>query len=207
MSQHRRRSTGLLGTLAARPIVRVLALLTIAATPVSVYAAAVGGLTTFVNGTIADAGEMNANFAAVSTAVDDNHARISTLEALPDQQCASGDYATGIDASGNLLCDAPPTPTAITIVSTPLPSSWSGDPVISPLCPAGTIYFGGALGAAPGVGLCSLVGAGVNVLNAVVVQSSGSGGAQCFASIFELPSGPGVFTNSNCSCMAFCQPF
>ena len=38
------------------------------------------GLTQFTSGSPAKAAEVNGNFAAVKTAVDDNHARISTLE-------------------------------------------------------------------------------------------------------------------------------
>lgn len=44
-------------------------------------ASTVGGLIIFANGTLADAGEVNANFAAVKAAVDDNDARITAVEA------------------------------------------------------------------------------------------------------------------------------
>lgn len=46
------------------------------------YAGDVNGLTTFSAGTPARAAEVNGNFTAVKTAVDDNHARISTLEGV-----------------------------------------------------------------------------------------------------------------------------
>ena len=45
-----------------------------------VYAGPVGPLTTFAAGTPAKASEVNGNFSAVSTAVDDNDARITLLE-------------------------------------------------------------------------------------------------------------------------------
>ena len=160
-------------TIANRPMIRWLALALLAATPVTVYAAAVTGLTIFANGTIADADQMNANFSAVATAVDDNHVRINTLEALPDQQCASGDFATGIDASGNLLCAAPPPPPSISIVSTPLPNPWLGNPITTPACPTGTILVGTALGNPPGGGLCFLSnGGGSSVLQALSAKKT-----------------------------------
>jgi hypothetical protein len=45
-----------------------------------VHATEVTGLNTFTAGTPAKAAEVNSNFSAVKTAVDDNHARITTLE-------------------------------------------------------------------------------------------------------------------------------
>ena len=53
-----------------------------------------GDLTTpnvFVNGEVADADEVNANFGAVETAVDDNDGRVDTLEAIPGQSCPAGE--------------------------------------------------------------------------------------------------------------------
>jgi hypothetical protein len=49
--------------------------------PLAVLAGPVGSLTTFSNGTVADANEVNANFSAIRTAVDDNDSRITSLEA------------------------------------------------------------------------------------------------------------------------------
>ena len=46
----------------------------------ALIAGQVTGLTQFTSGSPAKAAEVNGNFAAVKTAVDDNHARISTLE-------------------------------------------------------------------------------------------------------------------------------
>ena len=43
----------------------------------------VGSLTTFTNGTVADANQVNANFQALRTAVNDNDTRIASLEAAP----------------------------------------------------------------------------------------------------------------------------
>ena len=203
MANDRKSSLGLRSTLAKRPMVRWLALVLLAATPVSVYAAAVTGLTTFVNGTIADAAQMNANFATVKTAVDDNHGRINTLEAIPDQQCAGGDYATGIDASGNLICAAPPAPPSISIVSTPLPNPWLGNTITTPDCPAGTVLVGGAVGNT--AGLCSLSNnGGSSVLQALVVSGAGNAFA-CTAALFDLQFGTPEINSANCACLAFCQ--
>jgi hypothetical protein len=183
-------------------MIRWLALALLAATPVTVYAAAVAGLTTFVNGTIADADQMNANFAAVATAVDDNHVRVNTLEAIPNQQCASGDFATGIDASGNLLCAAPSAPASISIVSTPLPNPWLGNTITTPACPTGTSLVGGALGNTTGI--CSLNNGGSSsVLQALLVQ--GAGAISCIAALTDLQGGTPQMGASGCACLAFCQ--
>ena len=48
--------------------------------PLAAYASSLTVTHTFVNGTIADADEVNANFSDVKTAVDDNDSRITTLE-------------------------------------------------------------------------------------------------------------------------------
>ncbi len=89
---------------AARPLLWLGVLLLLAVVPVAVYAGQVTGLTTFVNGQIADANEVNANFAAVVTAVDDNDARISTLENLLGASCPSTQFVTGISAGATLVC-------------------------------------------------------------------------------------------------------
>ena len=192
-------------TIAKRPIIRWLALALLAATPITVYAAAVTGLTIFTNGTIADADQMNANFSAVATAVDDNHVRVSTLEAIPNQQCASGDFATGIDASGNLLCAPPSAPASISIVSTPLPNPWSGNTITPPACPAGTTAVGGAVGSTAGI--CSLTNGGSSsVLQALVVQSAGGNAFSCIAALTDLQGGTAQMSAGGCACLAFCQP-
>jgi hypothetical protein len=49
------------------------------AVPITLVAGDVSGLISFSNGTVADADEVNANFAAVKTAVDDNDARLDDL--------------------------------------------------------------------------------------------------------------------------------
>jgi outer membrane murein-binding lipoprotein Lpp len=49
------------------------------AVPVALTAGTVGSLTTFVNGTVTDANEINANFEAIRVAVDDNAAQIAAL--------------------------------------------------------------------------------------------------------------------------------
>lgn len=54
--------------------------LAVAAVPLFMRASAVGSLTTFSNGTVADASAINGNFGALATAVNDNNTRISSLE-------------------------------------------------------------------------------------------------------------------------------
>lgn len=49
--------------------------------PIAVLASPVGTLNSFSNGTVTDANDVNANFSTIRTAVDDNDARITTLEA------------------------------------------------------------------------------------------------------------------------------
>jgi hypothetical protein len=72
---------------------------------------------TFTNGEVADADEVNANFAAVKTEVDDNDVRI---DAVLGQSCPASEVVTGVDASGALVC-APSPPTC---------------PSVPPGCPA-----------------------------------------------------------------------
>ena len=90
--------------LAARNLLRFGLLLLLLLLPPVVYAASVTLPHVFVAGALTDADEMNANFTAVATAVNDNDSRIDTLL---DQSCPAGEVVTGVDAAGNLLC-APP---------------------------------------------------------------------------------------------------
>ena len=60
---------------------------------------------TFTNGEVADADEVNANFDAVKTEVDDNDVRI---DAVLGQSCPASEVVTGVDASGSLVCTPPP---------------------------------------------------------------------------------------------------
>lgn len=48
--------------------------------PLALRAAAVGSMATFTNGTVADAAQINGNFGALTTAVNDNDTRIGSLE-------------------------------------------------------------------------------------------------------------------------------
>lgn len=50
-------------------------------TPWVLLAAPVGSLVTFTDGTVAESAEVNANFSAVKTGVDDNDTRLTILEA------------------------------------------------------------------------------------------------------------------------------
>lgn len=82
----------------------LLAFALLALAPVTSHSGPVSGLTVFVNGQIADAVEVNANFAIVEAAIDDNHARISTLENLTGASCAAGSFITGFAANATLEC-------------------------------------------------------------------------------------------------------
>ena len=66
--------------------------------PVSVVASSVEVPNLFVNGTIADADQVNANFVAVEDAVNDNDARLTAVEAAPGVRA----YAA-VDSSGPAL--------------------------------------------------------------------------------------------------------
>jgi hypothetical protein len=68
---------------------------------------------TFVNGTTADADQVNANFDAVETAVNDNDARITTVEGVANAaqvrvsgSCAVGSSIRAIAANGTVSCEA-----------------------------------------------------------------------------------------------------
>jgi hypothetical protein len=73
---------------------------------------------TFTNGEVADADEVNANFDAVKTEVDDNDVRI---DAVLGQSCPASEVVTGVDASGTLLCT--PSPPACPSVPPGCPAS------------------------------------------------------------------------------------
>lgn len=75
------------------------------------YAGDVTGLTTFSAGTPARAAEVNSNFTAVKTAVDDNHARITAnTQALAAKQervsgaCNAGSAIRQVNADGTVVC-------------------------------------------------------------------------------------------------------
>ena len=70
--------------LAARPFLRFGSLLLLALLPVAVYADSITIPNTFVNGQVADADQVNANFSAVKTSVDDNDGRITTAQGTAD---------------------------------------------------------------------------------------------------------------------------
>ena len=65
-----------------RPALGLSLSLVLLVIPLAVAAGTVTVPNTFTNGTVADADEVNANFGAVKTAVDDNDGRITTLEGL-----------------------------------------------------------------------------------------------------------------------------
>lgn len=79
----------------------------------AVQASAAGevtGLTSFSAGTPARASEVNANFDAVEAAVDNNHARLTSVEAGKQNRvtetCAAGSAIRAINADGTVSCQA-----------------------------------------------------------------------------------------------------
>lgn len=87
---------------------KALLLLLAAATPLALAAGAVGPLKSFVNNTVADANDVNANFTALKTAVDDNAVRLTAVEqrfvaATPLPSAASA--PTGTFAAGSTYFD------------------------------------------------------------------------------------------------------
>jgi hypothetical protein len=82
------------------------------AVPVWLAAGSVGTLTTFVNGTVADADQVNANFTAIATAVDDNDARLDAFTVSGGQVGIGGSPGTDLEVHGGLrlgpvaTCDA-----------------------------------------------------------------------------------------------------
>lgn len=93
LSERRARLARARATWKAHPSLRIALAATVVLVPLAAYASTLSVPYAFVNGTTADANEVNANFSAIETAVNDNHARISTLEAAP----AAGDI-TGVIA-------------------------------------------------------------------------------------------------------------
>ena len=101
----RKHSTQLGRRSLSKRTLRWLALLLLAAlVPTTGHSGQVAGLTIFVNGQLADADEVNANFAIVKAAIDDNDARIGTLENLLDSVCPAGRFITGISVGSTLVC-------------------------------------------------------------------------------------------------------
>jgi hypothetical protein len=80
----------------------VLGLLAVA--PTASHSGPVAGLTIFANGELADADEVNANFAIVESAVNDNDARITVLENLTGASCPTDNFMTGITIGATLEC-------------------------------------------------------------------------------------------------------
>jgi hypothetical protein len=75
-------------------------LVALAVAPVTMWAGSVGPLNTFVNGTVADADAVNANFATITAAVDDNDARLAKMQTAAatdptDADDASAGFAPG----------------------------------------------------------------------------------------------------------------
>jgi hypothetical protein len=68
--------------------------------PVSLLASAVTIPNTFVNGQVADANQVNANFSALATAVNDNNSQINTLNATSLTSSQYGNLVLGGNADG-----------------------------------------------------------------------------------------------------------
>ncbi len=87
-----------------RPALRLTFSLVLLVIPLAVAAGMVSLPHTFTTGTVADADQVNANFTAVATAVNDNDGRISTLENLLGSTCPPGKLVQGISAGAILVC-------------------------------------------------------------------------------------------------------
>jgi hypothetical protein len=187
--------TPVLRRLADRRWLRIGLLLVLAAVPVAVYAGAVPLLTQFVNGQIADADEVNANFAAVSTAVDDNDSRLGVLEGLPDQSCLPGQAVTGIATGGALICESlPPAPT---VVAETIPAVWESAVMV--ICPPLTSVVAGGMRPTDGVGNCRLF----DLVPGVVWRTVVSGATDEFLVCEPLIAQANATTD--CECFAVCR--
>lgn len=82
------------------------------ALPLLVRAGAVGSLTSFTNGQVADAAAINGNFTALKTAVDDNHARLQTEERWPLFWTGFSTYSGDVGTAWRTLVTIPVTLTA-----------------------------------------------------------------------------------------------
>ncbi len=87
-----------------RPALGLTLSLVLLVIPLAVAAGTVTGPNTFVNGTVADADQVNANFTAEATAVNDNDGRIGTLENLLGSTCPPGKLVQGISGGAILVC-------------------------------------------------------------------------------------------------------
>lgn len=87
---------------------RTLIAATSMAASLPLCAAQVGTLTTFTAGTPARAAEVNGNFAAVQSAVDDNDTRLQQVETNKQDRitgtCAPGSAVTAVAADGTVTC-------------------------------------------------------------------------------------------------------
>ena len=86
--------------------------MTILVVPLAAYASTLNVPYDFVNGTPANADEVNANFSAVESAVNDNHNRISTLESAPPPgditDVLAGSGLSGGGSSGSVILSVAP---------------------------------------------------------------------------------------------------
>jgi hypothetical protein len=81
-------------------------LLVALAIPLAAVASPITGLNTFSNGTTADANEVNANFDAVETAVNDNDSRITAVESETATAQSTADTAVTDAAAAQSTADA-----------------------------------------------------------------------------------------------------
>lgn len=115
--------------------------------PALLVAGNVTGLTTFTNGAVADAVTMNANFAAVTTAVNDNNGRLAAIE----NAATSFVYEVGCNwRTTNTGSSAPPaagscTPAACVSGHTSLGTYTTSDVVLINYDPWSS-WFGTAMG-------------------------------------------------------------
>lgn len=85
----------------------ILLMLVALAIPLTVYAATIAVPNVFVNGTVADANEVNENFVAVKAAVDDNDSRVTTSQGTADAAASSAAAAQSTaDAAASVAAAA-----------------------------------------------------------------------------------------------------
>lgn len=79
--------------------------------PVAAIASPVTVPNAFSTGEVISSSQMNANFTAVQTAVDDNDARVTALEAAPTRADCAWEYASDTSGSASSLSVTCPTDT------------------------------------------------------------------------------------------------
>jgi len=196
----------LLDAIAHRPRRRLLFLLALGFAPFAVYAQGSG---LFVNGTVADADDMNAVFAAYQAALDQLETAAGGALTLTNQGCPAGEFARGIDANGDLVCAQPPgfggDPT---VVGAALPASNWTTTIAVPACPAGQLVEVVGTRSLDGVNDCGYIGQQTSPFSTVVylgIGPVGIGTSIGGCAPILVASGTAFGTTSNCECFALCR--